>query len=55
LLACDPINPLLAISIETKPDSTHGRKINTVSPEKNLDEREKEKDTGRRQQQIDHI
>jgi len=40
LLACDPINPLLAISIQTKPDGMHGRKINTVSPEKYLDERE---------------
>jgi hypothetical protein len=31
---------LLAISIQTKPDGMHGRKINTVSPEKYLDERE---------------
>lgn len=34
--------------------TAHGRKINTVSPEKNLDEREREKDIGRRQQQTDH-
>jgi hypothetical protein len=35
---------LLAILIQTKPNSTHGRKINTVSPEINLDERQRERE-----------
>lgn len=56
LLACDTINPLLAIPIQTEPDSTHGRKINTVCPEEYLDERERDIYiyTGRLQQQSDH-
>lgn len=41
LLACDPINPLLAILIQTEPDSIHGREINTVSLEEYPDERER--------------
>jgi hypothetical protein len=43
LLACDQINPLLVILIQTEPDSMHGRKINTVSLEEYPDERERER------------